>query len=122
MDDHNLMGQHWVPLEVLIEILRFLGVKDAMRCKLVCKAWKSALENYVLFRQISVFMNCHKQSNWMRLSNHYLAYDNSLSFGGRQIFDCDLGARLQNLRVLYFCEHFHDSNKHAVRFTKLISE
>lgn len=122
MDDHNLMGQHWVPLEILIEVLQFLGIKDAIRCKLVCKAWKSALENYVLFREISLFVNCPRQSNLMRLPNHYLTHENSLYFSDRKIFDCDLSTRLQNLRILYFCEFYYDSNKYARHFTKLISE
>ena len=122
MDDHHLMGQYRVPLEILVEILQFLGLKDAVRCRLVCKAWKSALENYVLFREVSLFMNCTKQTNLMKLRNYYLTHENGLYFKDREIFDYDLGARLRNLRVLFFCEFYYDSNKFAIQFTNLISE
>lgn len=122
MDDHHLMGQYRVPLEVLIEILQFLGFKDAIRCKLVCKRWKHALEKYVLFREASLFVNCTKETNLMRLSDRRMTHEKSFYFRGREIFDCDLAVRLQNLRVLYFCEFYFDSNKYAVQFMKLISE
>lgn len=122
MDDHHLMGQHRIPLEVLIEILQFLGFKDAIRCKLVSKRWKYVLEKYVLFREASLFVNCTKETNRMKLSDHHMMHEKSLYFRDREIFDYDLGARLQNLRVLYFCEFYYDSNKYAAQFMKLISE
>ena len=122
-----------IPLEILIEILSFLGIKDAHHCRLVNKTWKYAIDNYALV-ELSLFLNCFKQTTLLKFNSQarsnestssstcYLGAEKGLYFQNEEIFKYDLSFIFRNLRLLCFSETFFYSNLFKNQFEGLISE
>ena len=110
-----------VPLEILIKILSCLGIKDARYCRLVNKTWKYAIDNYSLV-ELSLFLNCPKQTTLLKFDNFYLSAEKGLCFQNEEIFKYDLSFKFRNLRVLCFSETSFYSNLFQNQFEELISK
>ena len=70
-----------LPIFVQLKIFDSLPVKDAIRCRLVCKTWQGLIDQFVL-DELNFFFHQIPYTEYFDFRNRHSNLNKSLSFGG----------------------------------------
>ena len=68
-----------LPANVLLKILDSLPTKDAIRCRLVCRAWHELIEQFVL-DELNIFLSIRQHTEYFDFRKCFSNLNKSLSF------------------------------------------
>ena len=93
-----------IPIELLLNLSQFLGIRDRLRLRCVCKEWRSFMDEFCL-EELVLFLHIHPTLELWSYNSKAIEFRNLVFLRSYRCLSDEIGFKyaFRNVKKLFLC-------------------